>query len=89
MSQVHTPQFQSLYRQEDVADWLVDQIAKERCEVPEELTCEISEEAQCPVCKTSLVVSTSKRCLKCSAPHHEDCYMFIGSCAIFGCGSRQ
>lgn len=89
MNQVHTPQFQFLYRQEDVANWLVEEIAKERGEVPEELTYETTEEAQCQICKTSIVVSTAKRCLKCSAPYHEDCYLFIGSCAIFGCGSRS
>ena len=28
-------------------------------------------------------------CLRCKTPHHQDCWEFVGSCAIYGCGGKN
>lgn len=41
----------------------------------------------CPVCWGPIVVVQSG-CARCQTPHHEDCFAFMGGCAIFGCGGK-
>lgn len=41
--------------------------------------------SSCPVCATSLGEGETRRCERCDALHHEDCWAYVGRCAIFGC----
>jgi hypothetical protein len=45
-------------------------------------------EALCPVC-SSAIETDLVSCLKCDAPHHEDCWDYVGCCATFGCGGTN
>jgi hypothetical protein len=40
----------------------------------------------CPVCGHG--VEGGHPCPRCRTPHHEDCWTYMGGCAIFGCSSR-
>jgi hypothetical protein len=41
----------------------------------------------CPVCGHP--VDKPKPCPRCGTPHHEDCWTYMGGCAIFGCDRQQ
>jgi hypothetical protein len=43
-------------------------------------------EGRCPVCDHPM--EKPLRCPACLTPHHEQCWTYMGGCAIFGCGSR-
>ncbi len=45
-------------------------------------------EGACPVCGDSLH-GESVRCAKCQAPHHRDCWDYVGFCATFACGGVE
>jgi hypothetical protein len=38
----------------------------------------------CPVCSAPLGAPI-RRCERCQAPHHAECFEYLGRCAIFGC----
>ena len=38
----------------------------------------------CPVCGTS-IESNPFYCARCETPHHQDCWEYLGGCAVFGC----
>lgn len=40
--------------------------------------------AVCPVCRCALG-DDARLCVSCGAPHHHDCWEYIGHCAIYGC----
>jgi hypothetical protein len=46
-------------------------------------------EADCPVCGTPPTAAEQVRCAACGAPHHAECWNYNGSCAIYGCRSKQ
>lgn len=85
MRRVGSHEFHRLHGQNEVVDWLSEQIRKERGEVLEGLICDIQEKSECPVCKTPVGLSEAWRCLRCATPHHRDCHEFARSCAIYGC----
>ena len=43
--------------------------------------------SECPVCGHA--VSHERTCPRCRTPHHEDCWKYMGGCAIFGCAARR
>lgn len=43
---------------------------------------------RCPVCAEP-AGHAGVACRECRAPHHPDCWRYMGRCGIFGCGSRQ
>ena len=43
----------------------------------------------CKVCGQLIEAGPRMLCVKCKAPHHQDCWEFIGSCSIFGCNSKE
>ena len=46
--------------------------------------------AVCPVCAARFEPDVEfVSCLRCEAPHHPECWTYIGSCATFGCGSDR
>ncbi len=45
-------------------------------------------EGACPVCADSLH-GASVRCAKCQAPHHRECWDYVGVCATFACGGIE
>lgn len=48
------------------------------------------ENAACPVCAAKLDAAAEYvSCLRCEAPHHAECWSYMGSCATFGCGSDR
>lgn len=46
-------------------------------------------ELKCQVCGESLPPREAIGCARCAAPYHVDCYHYIGTCSIFGCGHDQ
>jgi hypothetical protein len=38
----------------------------------------------CPICTTPLR-DPIVRCKRCSSPHHQDCWQYLGRCATYGC----
>lgn len=42
----------------------------------------------CPVCGDGLHTE-SVRCAKCQAPHHRECWDYVGICATFACGGIE
>lgn len=44
--------------------------------------------AQCPICGET-IHARPLRCAKCGVPHHRECWEYVGSCAIFGCGGTR
>ena len=49
---------------------------------------EVKNDAQsaiCPVCAAG-IQTAHVNCQRCDAPHHVECWEYIGSCATFGCG---
>lgn len=42
---------------------------------------------RCPVCCSTLAVLTAG-CVRCQTPHHDECFSFMGGCAVFGCGGK-
>lgn len=41
-------------------------------------------DGRCPICATALV-GLLHRCARCHAPHHQECWEYVGRCAIYGC----
>jgi hypothetical protein len=49
-----------------------------------------AQDALCPVCAVKLDAERELvNCVRCEAPHHPECWAYIGSCATFGCGSDR
>lgn len=44
---------------------------------------------RCPVCSTELDPGEGTRCPHCEAPHHPDCWAYLGGCATYGCTGNQ
>jgi hypothetical protein len=44
----------------------------------------VADHGRCPVCCQS-VATSEVSCRLCRAPHHADCWAYLGRCAIFGC----
>lgn len=42
----------------------------------------------CKVCGEAVVDGPIIVCSKCGAPHHGDCWEFVGWCSIYGCGGK-
>jgi len=42
----------------------------------------------CPVCAT-LLAHPVTRCGRCDTPHHEQCWDYLGRCAVYGCEPRR
>ena len=47
---------------------------------------EIKRGSDCPVCGNK--IDRGFGCPACGTPHHEDCWKYLGGCAIFGCDGR-
>ena len=45
-------------------------------------------EAICQICGDSITVDMVL-CRRCKTPHHNDCWQYYGSCAIYGCGEEK
>ena len=43
---------------------------------------------QCPICRQA-AGADSILCSRCGTPHHSDCWSYLGSCGLFGCGERR
>lgn len=43
-------------------------------------------EGRCLVCGESIHPQAMVKCVRCSTPHHLDCFRYVGQCAVFGCG---
>ena len=43
---------------------------------------------ECPVCGADLG-DLLVRCAGCRAPHHRECWDYVGACSMFGCGERR
>jgi hypothetical protein len=43
----------------------------------------------CKVCGVAIEDEPRVRCARCQAPHHRDCWEFIGGCSIFGCSGKE
>ena len=43
----------------------------------------------CKVCGQTIEVGPRTLCARCKAPHHRDCWEFIGGCSIFGCNGKE
>jgi hypothetical protein len=44
--------------------------------------------SNCGVCGEA-VTANLVRCRRCEAPHHRDCWDFVGGCSIYGCGCKS
>ncbi|WP_337177619.1 RING finger protein [Paludisphaera sp.] len=42
----------------------------------------------CKVCGEAVVEGQATICDTCGAPHHRDCWEFVGWCSIYGCGGK-
>jgi hypothetical protein len=42
----------------------------------------------CKVCGESIDGGSVILCTSCHTPHHRECWEYVGSCSIYGCGSR-
>lgn len=43
----------------------------------------------CKVCGQLIEAGPRTLCARCKAPHHRDCWEFIGGCSIFGCNGKE
>jgi hypothetical protein len=43
----------------------------------------------CKVCGQLIEAGPRMTCARCKAPHHRDCWEFIGGCSIFGCSGKE
>ncbi len=43
----------------------------------------------CKVCGQTIDGGPRTLCARCKAPHHRDCWEFIGGCSIFGCNGKE
>ncbi len=43
----------------------------------------------CKVCGETVGPEPRMTCTRCKAPHHRDCWEFIGGCSIFGCNGKE
>lgn len=50
-------------------------------------TVELKGGSECPVCGNG--VEKGVTCPACGTPHHEDCWKYVGNCAIFACPGRS
>ena len=41
----------------------------------------------CPIC-TTVLTEPVIRCRRCRAPHHRECWEYLGRCAVYGCEPR-
>ena len=48
---------------------------------------EVKRGSDCPVCGNG--VDQGVACPACGTPHHEDCWKYLGACAIFACPGRS
>ena len=42
----------------------------------------------CKVCGETIQEGPIVLCTTCSTPHHRECWEYVGSCSIYGCGSK-
>ncbi len=42
----------------------------------------------CPICSAPLAAAPLQRCDRCLAPHHRECWEYLGRCATYGCEPR-
>jgi hypothetical protein len=49
----------------------------------------IDADAKCRVCGAPLDQGGVVKCVKCSTPHHQDCWEFNGRCSTFACGETR
>ena len=47
----------------------------------------LNSEHFCPCCHSSDFSNDEISCKKCLTPQHLDCWTYVGSCSVFGCGS--
>jgi len=47
-----------------------------------------SSTGQCQICGADLE-GTLVRCVRCSTPHHADCWTYAGACSTYGCGEKK
>ena len=47
-----------------------------------------SEPALCPVCAWTMTEGVV-RCEKCSTPHHDECWRYVGQCSTYACKGRR
>jgi len=67
----------------------VERHAREGVSIVEELAGEEPEEAAvCQVCGEPIGDGPITRCLTCHAPHHGDCWDYVGACSIYGCQGK-
>lgn len=45
------------------------------------------QDLHCPVCREP-AEERVVHCRECGAPHHAECWSYVGNCALFGCGGR-
>lgn len=45
-------------------------------------------DGRCLVCRDPLTADRVE-CRSCRTPHHRDCWDYVGSCSIYGCGTRS
>ena len=43
-------------------------------------------DTSCPICGTPLSEGQVVSCVKCTTPHHDECWEFNGRCSMFACG---
>ena len=43
--------------------------------------------AHCPVCAEDVIGHPVRRCQRCSATHHRDCFSYNGRCGRYGCAN--
>lgn len=46
---------------------------------------EATEASRCPVCNGEIATAVAAPCPRCETPHHQECWDYVGGCAIFGC----
>ncbi len=49
---------------------------------------EIAADGRCPVCGVGLE-GPLRRCARCRTLHHDECWEYFGSCAMYGCLTRR
>lgn len=45
-------------------------------------------DGRCPICSAPLAAAPLQRCDRCLAPHHRECWEYLGRCATYGCEPR-
>lgn len=69
--------------QRELGIWSDDDVIVEI--VPKSISVEV---ADCLVCGDEVVEDLVK-CRHCRTPHHHECWVYIGKCSVYGCGSSR